>query len=88
MLVKARSSAQGNGISDVHNQIIANATAIDQATRLWRVFHAVIIGALDELKIQFGNLFYQVMEVIKRHVENFFVHAQQLATRTLRPEDI
>jgi SRSO17 transposase len=86
MLVMAKTSGQASGISDVRNQIIANATAIDHATRLWHVFHAVIAGALDELKIQFGDLLEQVMETIERHVENFFVQALQLDVRTLRLE--
>ncbi len=86
MLVMAKSSRQANGISDIRNQIISNATAIDHATRLWHMFHAVIAGALDELKIQFGDMLGQVMETIERHVENFFAQALQLDTRTMRLE--
>jgi len=86
MLMIAKSSGQTGGISDVRNRIIANATAIDHATRLWQVFHAVIAGALDELKVQMGDLLEQIMEAIERHVENFFVQALQLGLRTMRLE--
>ena len=88
MLIMAKSSGQASGIADVRNQIIANATAIDHATRLWHVFHAVIAGALDELKIQFGDLLEHVMKTIERHVESFFVQALQLDIRTMRLEAI
>ena len=39
MLVIDKSMQQASGISEVRNQIIANATAIDHATQLWHVFH-------------------------------------------------
>ncbi len=86
MLVIAKSSGQANGISEVRNQLIANATTINYATRLWQVFHVVITGALDELKILLGDMAAQVMVTIERHVQSFFVQALQLDARTLRLE--
>jgi len=86
MLVIGKSMQQTNGISTMRNQIIANATAIDHATRLWTVFHAVIAGALDEIKTQLGDMLAQVMESIERHVESFFVQALQLDVHTMRLE--
>jgi hypothetical protein len=77
---------QANGISDVRSQIIANAMAIDHATRLWHVFHAVIAGELDEVKTQLGDILAQVMGAIERHVENFFVQTLQLDIRMMRLE--
>ena len=88
MLVIAKSNGQASGISDARNQLIANATTIDYATRLWQVFHAVITGSLDEIKILLGDLAAQVMETIERHVQSFFVQALQLDARTLRLEAI
>ena len=88
MLVIAKSSGQANGISEARNQLIANATSIDYATRLWQVFHAVIIGALDEMKIRLGDMVPQVKKAIEQHVQSFFVQALQLDTRTLRLEAI
>jgi len=88
MLVIAKSSGQANGISEVRNQLIANATTIDYATRLWQVFHAVITGALDEMKVLLGDMTDQVMKAIERHVQSFFVQALQLGARTLRLEAI
>jgi DDE superfamily endonuclease len=86
MLVIGKAQGYSDGISAVRNQIIANATAIDHATRLWHVFHAVIAGALDELKTELGDMLSRVMETIERHVENFFVQSLQLDIRTLRLE--
>jgi SRSO17 transposase len=86
MLVIAKSLHQANGISDMRNQLTANATSIDYATRLWQVFRAVIAGALDELKMLLGDMVAQVMETIERHVQSFFVQALQLDVRTLRLE--
>jgi len=86
MLVIAKSLHQASGISDMRNQITANATSIDYATRLWQVFRAVIAGALDELKILLGDVLTQVMDTIERHVQSFFVQALQLDIRTMRLE--
>lgn len=86
MLVIGKTQGYSSGISSVRDQIIANATAIDHATRLWHVFHAVIAGALDELKTELGDLADKVMKTIDRHVENFFVQSLQLDARTLRLE--
>lgn len=86
MLVIGKTQVYSDGISAVRNQIIANATAIDHATRLWHVFHAVIAGALDELKTELGDMLTRVMETIERHVENFFVQSLQLDIHTLRLE--
>lgn len=86
MLVIAKSLHQANGISDMRNQLTANATSIDYATRLWQVFRAVIAGALDELKMLLGDMVAQVMETIERHVQSFFVQALQLDVSTLRLE--
>ena len=87
MLVIGKAQGYSNGISSVRDQIIANATAIDHATRLWQVFHAVIAGALNELKADLGDLVAdKVMETINQHVENFFVQSLQLDERTMRLE--
>ena len=88
MLVIAKSSGQANGISEARNQLIANATSIDYATRLWQVFHAVIAGALDDMKMLLGEVVAQVMKTIEQHVQSFFVQALQLDARTLRLEAI
>jgi hypothetical protein len=60
ILVIGKTQEYSDGISSVRNQIIANATAIDHATRLWQVFHAVIAGALDEIKVELGDMFDRV----------------------------
>jgi SRSO17 transposase len=88
MLATGKAQGYSDGISSVRDQIIANATAIDHATRLWHVFHAVIAGALEELKTDLGDLADKVMKTIDRHVENFFVQSLQLDVRTLRQEAI
>ena len=88
MLVIAKSSGQASGISEARNQLIANATTIDYATRLWQVFCAVITGALDEMKTLLGDRVVEVMKTIEQHVQSFFVQALQLDARTLRLEAI
>jgi hypothetical protein len=50
------------------------------------VFRAVIIGALDEIKTELGDLADKIIKTIERHVENFFVQSLQLDVRTLRLE--
>jgi SRSO17 transposase len=86
MLVIAKFLYQTSGISEIRSQLAANATSIDYAARLWQVFRAVIVGALDELEALLGKVVTQVMETIERHVQSFFVQALQLDARTLRLE--
>ena len=88
MLVIANSSGQASGIAEVRNQMITNATSIDYATRLWQVFHAVITGALDKMKVLLGDMADQVINTIEQHVQSFFVQVLQLDARTLRLEAI
>jgi len=70
------------------DKLLANATSIDYAARLWQVFHAMIAGALDEMKILLGDMVAQVMKAIEQQVQRFFVQALQLDARTLRLEAI
>lgn len=39
---------------------------------VWHMFHAVIAGALIELKTEFGDLADKVMKTLDRHAENLF----------------
>lgn len=86
MLVIAKSLYEANGIADMRQQITANATSIDYASRLWQVFRAVIAGALDEMTMLIEDMASEVMGAIERHVQSFFVQALQLDVRTLRLE--
>ena len=86
MLVIAKSLHEANGIADMRQQITANATSIDYASRLWQVFRAVIAGALDEMTMLIEDMASEVMGAIERHVQSFFVQALQLDVRTLRLE--
>ena len=59
---------------------------ISFAGKLWRVFRAVITGALDDLKAVLGDTAALVMDVIDAHIQCWFVQALQLDTKTLRLE--
>jgi hypothetical protein len=86
MLVTAKSLHEANGIADMRQQITANVTSIDYASRLWQVFRAVITCALDEMTMLIEDMAFEVMGAIERHVQSFFVQALQLDVRTLRLE--
>lgn len=75
-----------DGIADMRKQISANITNIDFAARLWAFFRALILGALDDLKVLLGDAASQVMEAIELRVQRFFVQALQLDPRTMRLE--
>ena len=86
MLVIAQSRQPSSGIADMRQQLTANATTIDYATRLWLLFRALIPGVLDEMNALLGDASSQVMETIEHHVQSFFVKSLQLDVRTLRLE--
>jgi hypothetical protein len=50
-----------------------NATTIDYATRLWQVLQAVIICALEDMKMWLENKVAQVKRPIEQDVQSFFV---------------
>ena len=86
MLVIAKSLHPASAIADMRQQITANATSIDYATRLWHTFRAVITGALEDMSVPLGDIAPAVLETIERHMQNFFVQALQLDAETLRME--
>jgi len=63
-----------------------NSTDISFAGKLWRVFRAVICGALDGLKAISGDAVAIVMDAIDAHIECWFMQVLQLDPRTLRFE--
>jgi len=86
VLVIAKFLHDANSIAVMHQQITANATSVDYASRLWQVFRAVIAGALDEMTMLIEDMASEVMGAIERHAQNYSVQALQLDVRTLRLE--
>jgi SRSO17 transposase len=76
----------GTGLPEVRRLLSNNLTDINFAARLWQVFKAVISGALNELEELLGDTINLVMDMIKKHINCFFVQALQLDTKTLRLE--
>jgi hypothetical protein len=70
----------------MRQQIVANATQIDFAVRLWGCFRALLVGALEELKPVLGDNINLVMQATDLHVQRFFVQALQLDPLQLRLE--
>jgi hypothetical protein len=86
LLVIAKVTHEASGVADIRQRISSNVTQIDFAARLWQVFRALIVGALDELKALLGEAVTLIIETIELHVQRFFVQALQLDPRTLRLE--
>jgi len=86
LLVIAKQTLGASGIAAMRQTLCQNSTDISFASKLWQVFRAIIIGALDELKAILGDAIVVVIETIEAHVQCFFVQALQLDPKTLRLE--
>lgn len=86
LLVIAKQQHGASGVAQMRQTIVANATQIDFASRLWGCFRALVVGALDQLTPVLGEDVNLVMQTIDQHVQRFFAQALQLDPMQLRLE--
>ena len=86
LLLLARHEEKTARVSDSRNQMIESLCNLDFASRLWGLFRALIAGALDELKAQYGERVTQILGHIDRTVKQFFEQVLQMDCFTLRLE--
>ena len=82
----AKQTQGESSVALMRQKLCSNSTDISYASKLWRVFRAVITGALDELKAVLGDAIALVLGTIDAHIQCLFVQVLQLDTRTLRLE--
>jgi hypothetical protein len=73
-------------LSVSRNEMIKSLCTLDFASRLWGVFSALITGALNELKAQYGESINDISAHIDRTVAQFFEQVMQMDHLTLRLE--
>jgi len=66
--------------------MIDSLNTLDFASRLWGLFRGLIIGALNNLEEQYGEVISDIMDHIDRNVQQFFVQVMQMDNFTLRLE--
>ena len=86
MLVIAKQMQNGTNVAQMRLQFCNNSTEINFISKLWKVFRAIISGALDELETVLGDTIALVKETIDAHIQCFFVQSLQLDPKTLRLE--
>ena len=86
MLVIAKQIQNGTNVAQMRLQFCKNSTEITFINKLWKVFRAIISGALDEMKTVLGDAVTLVQETIDAHIKCFFVQSLQLDPKTLRLE--
>jgi len=86
MLVIAKSIYNGTNIAQMRLQFCDNSTEINYVSKLWKVFRAIMSGALDDLKTVFGDTTALIQKTIDAHIQCFFVQSLQLDPKTLRLE--
>ena len=86
LLVIAKQTQGFGNIAQARQRLCSNSMDISFAGKLWRVFRAVICGALDGLKAIVGDAIAVVMDAIDVHIECWFVQVLQLDVKTLRLE--
>ena len=88
ILLFARHEEGDARLSDSRNEMIKSLCTLDFASRLWGVFRALIAGALDGLKAQYGEDVTDIMRHIDRTVQQFFEQVMQMDCFTLRLEAV
>jgi hypothetical protein len=78
MFVIAKSIQNGTNVTQMRLQFCNNSTAINFISKLWKVFGAIISGALDELKTVLGDTIALAQETIDKHIQCFFAQSLQL----------
>lgn len=86
LLLFARHEEGAARLSDSRNEMIKSLCTLDFATRLWGVFKALITGALNDLKPQYGESITDISAHIDRTVALFFEQVMQMDHLTLRLE--
>ncbi|MCK5359424.1 MAG: transposase [Gammaproteobacteria bacterium] len=86
LLVIAKQIQGCENITQIRQSLCSNSTNISFAAKLWKVFRAIITGALDELKTILGDAVTLVLEIIESHIQCFFVQVLQLDSKTLQLE--
>lgn len=86
LLLCARHEEGAARLSDVRNTLSNSMRSLDFASRLWGMFRALIAGALDELKVQFGEAMGDILRHIDHTVKQFFEQVMQMDSFTLRLE--
>ena len=86
MLVIAKQIQNGTNVAHMRLQFCNNSTEITFISKLWKVFRAIISGALDKMKTLLSDAVTLVQETIDAHIKYFFVQSLQLDPKTLRLE--
>ncbi len=86
MLVHTKLGGQEARVGDVRASIQNQLDTLSFAGQLWQIFRALISNSLHELQKVIGCEAGKVMQVIDRHVQEFFVQSLQLDVLTLQLE--
>ena len=86
LLVIAKQTQGADSVAQARQTVCSNSMDISFASKLWRVFRAVITGALDALNALLGDAAVLVMDTIDAHIQCWFLQVLQLDTKTLRLE--
>ncbi len=86
MLAHNKLEDRDSRIGEFRSQIQDQMDTLSFAGRLWRIFRAIISGALGDLQETLGCSADTVMQTIDDRVNEFFVRSLQLDTFTMRLE--
>jgi len=86
LLLFARHEQGNSRLSESRNSMIDSLNTLDFASRLWGLFRGLIIGALNNLEEQYGEVISDIMGHIDHSVQQFFVQVMQMDNFTLRLE--
>ena len=73
-------------IGETRDELVDQIRTLSYAQKLWKMFRVMIHNALDSMNDRLGCATQEVMDVVDRQMEMFFVDALQLDSRIIQQE--
>lgn len=86
MLAHNKLESEDASIGNFRSQIQDQLDILSFAGQLWKVFRIVISGALNDLRAMLGCSVKAIMQIVDKHISDFFTHSLQLDSFTMRLE--
>ena len=77
---------QGKRLSEIRNEMSDGLVNLSFGQRLWGLFRCLINDAIEQFRIELGDMADEIMNAIEQRINTFFVQALQLDSFTMELE--
>lgn len=86
VLIHTKLQREEVSVGFIRSEIQEQMDSINFATRLWKIFRAIISGTLQSLREELGLPVKEIMSELDRKIEEFFIKSLQLDSQTMQLE--